>query len=107
MKISTRALSWLAVTAVCAALAGGITARMLAQKSPELQSGTWLPQPRPLAPLQLTDLDGRPFSNAGLSGHPTMLFFGYSSCPDICPRTLAIMHEVQRQAPLPRLQFIF
>ena len=103
----TRALPWIVTTAVLGALAGGLTARMLAQKPIALQSGTWLPQPRALAPFQLTDFDGRPYGNATLNGHPSLLFFGYSYCPDICPATLAILREVQRQAPLAGLQFLF
>jgi protein SCO1/2 len=102
-----RALPWILTTALLGALAGGITARMLAQKPIVLQSGTWLPQPRALAPFQLTDLDGRAYGNAALNGHPSLLFFGYSHCPDICPATLAMLHEVQRQAPLAGLQFLF
>jgi protein SCO1/2 len=104
---STRALPWIVTTALLGALAGGITARMLAQKPITLHSGTWLPQPRALAPFQLTDFDGRPYGNAALNGHPSLLFFGYSYCPDVCPATLATVRDVQRQAPLPGLQFLF
>ncbi len=94
-------------TALLGALAGGIAARMLAQKPITLHSGTWLPQPRALAPFRLTDLDGRPYGNAALNGHPSLLFFGYSYCPDVCPATLATLRDVQRQAPLAGLQFLF
>jgi len=103
----TRALPWIVTTAVLGALAGGIAARMLAQKPIVLQSGTWLPQPRALAPFQLTDFDGRAYGNAALEGHPSLLFFGYTYCPDICPATLAILRDVQRQAPLAGLRFLF
>ncbi len=103
----SRALPWLVTTAALGALAGGLTARMLAQKPIALQSGTWLPQPRALPPLQLTDFNGRPFGNGALLGHPSLLFFGYTSCPDVCPATLAILREVQRQAPIAGLQFLF
>ncbi|HEV7431446.1 MAG TPA: SCO family protein [Steroidobacteraceae bacterium] len=106
MKL-TRALPWIVATAALGALAGGIAARMLSQKTVALQSGTWLPQPRPLASFQLTDHNGRPFDNAALNGHPSLLFFGYSNCPDLCPATLAIMRDVQRRAPIPGLQFLF
>jgi protein SCO1 len=103
----TRALPWIVTTAALGALAGGITARMLAQKPVTLQSGTWLPQPRALPPFQLTDFDGRPFGNGALQGHASLLFFGYTYCPDVCPATLAILRDVQRQAPIAGLKFLF
>jgi protein SCO1/2 len=34
---------------------------------------------------------GQPFTPASLSGGPSMLFFGYTHCPDVCPTTLAEM----------------
>jgi protein SCO1/2 len=60
-----------------------------------------------LPPFELTDTSGRPFGNAALQGHPSLLFFGYSACPDICPATLAILRDVQRQNPLASLQLLF
>ena len=106
MKLS-RPLPWVLATAVLSALAGGLMARMLAQKTVALQGGTWLPQPRALAPFTLTDVNGRPYGNAALNGHPSLLFFGYTYCPDVCPNTLAMLREVQRRLPLPGLQVLF
>ena len=82
---------------------------------PQLQAGTLLPQPRPLADFSLTDQDGRPFSLANLRGHWTFLAIGYTSCPDICPMTLAtldalegaIAKEDTREGGQPRAQFLF
>lgn len=34
---------------------------------------------------------GKPFTEASLTGEPTMLFFGYTHCPDVCPTTMAEM----------------
>lgn len=49
--------------------------------------------PRTLPDVTLTDVDGQPVDLAeDLAGDPTLLFFGYTSCPDICPihlRTIA------------------
>ena len=102
-----RALPWIVATAVLGAIAGGLVARMLAQKPIALQSGTWLGQARPLARFALQDFDGHPYDNASLNGHPSLLFFGYTNCPDICPATLAILSEMLRQAPLPGLKILF
>ncbi|WP_448625057.1 SCO family protein [Geodermatophilus sp. URMC 64] len=38
----------------------------------------------------LTDTSGAPYDFAGAtSGRPTLLFFGYTNCPDVCPTTMA------------------
>ncbi len=97
----------LLLTGLAGALAGLLVARMLSQKSLVLQGGTWLPEPRAVAPFSLTDLQGRSFSNQTLLGHPSLLFFGYSSCPDICPTTLATIQGVLRGSPRPALQVLF
>jgi protein SCO1/2 len=40
--------------------------------------------------LNLTDADGRPFDlRARTQGKVTLLFFGYTYCPDVCPTTMA------------------
>jgi protein SCO1/2 len=45
-------------------------------------------QPRPS--FTLTDTSGQPYSfSQHTSGHPTLLFFGYTKCPDVCPETMA------------------
>lgn len=79
-----------------AALAGAMLARMLGPSPPQLASGTWLPQARTLAPFALQDLSGRPVDNAALTGRAHLLFFGFTSCPDVCPTTLAILREVYK-----------
>ena len=104
---SARTLTLIVITAIAAAAAGLIAARMLSQKPLSLQSGTWLPQARALLPFQSTDLNGHPFGNADLHGHPTLIFLGYTSCPDVCPTTLAILQSVQLRAPLPGLAVVF
>ena len=45
----------------------------------------------------LTDQNGEPFSQAALNGKVTILFFGYTHCPDICPAVLARVAQVYRQ----------
>lgn len=39
----------------------------------------------------LTAADGTPFTRDSFNGHPTLLFFGFTHCPDVCPTTLAEM----------------
>jgi protein SCO1/2 len=62
-----------------------------------LLSGTRLNEPRPLAPFALTDHDGQPFTQAQLQGRWTLLFAGFTHCPDVCPTTLALMAQLRRR----------
>jgi protein SCO1/2 len=47
--------------------------------------------------LILTDQDGRAFQVTGSTGKVRLLYFGYTSCPDICPTTLANWRTVKQQ----------
>jgi protein SCO1 len=47
-------------------------------------------------PFQLVDQDGGTVTADKLQGKPTLLFFGYTHCPDICPTTLFDVSEVLR-----------
>lgn len=40
-------------------------------------------------PFQLVDQTGAPVTDADLRGHPSLMFFGYTFCPDVCPTALA------------------
>lgn len=40
-------------------------------------------------PFQLTDQDGQAVTQASFAGRPLLLYFGYTSCPDVCPVDLA------------------
>ena len=59
--------------------------------------------------LELPDLDGRPRSLADFAGKVTVVFFGYTQCPDVCPTTLAEMAQVRKAlgADGDRLQTVF
>ena len=39
-------------------------------------------------PFALVDGDGKPVTQAAFAGEPTLVFFGYTHCPDVCPTTL-------------------
>jgi protein SCO1 len=92
---------WVSVGAVAlaAALAGVYIARLFSQPAvPSLEAGTSFPAPRVLAPFDLVDTRGAPASPAVLRGHPTLVFFGFTHCPDVCPTTLAVLTNVQKRA---------
>jgi len=82
----------IAAIAMIAAVAlplGMLAWREQAERSRTLVSGTLLPQPRPVAEFALTGDDGKPFTRAGLLGRWTVVFVGYTHCPDVCPTTLS------------------
>ena len=72
-------------------------------KAPEpLQVATRLPQPRPLPNFALQTAGPPPLTPAALRGHPTLLFFGFANCPEICPTTLTTLASaVRRLSDLP------
>lgn len=47
-------------------------------------------------PFQLTDQNGKAVTDKSLKGKPTLIFFGYTHCPDVCPTSLFEMSEVLR-----------
>lgn len=47
------------------------------------------PLPLPAMEFSLTDHEGRPVGPDTLIGRPTMAFFGFTRCPDVCPTTLS------------------
>lgn len=103
-------LPLLALLAVAALLIGVVAGnRWFAPKTPLIQSGTLLPKPRPIADFTLTDSSGKPFTRADLMGHWTIIFAGYTSCPDVCPTTLAELKGLEsRLGPLAdRLDVLF
>src|SRR5262245_2633311 len=97
----------LAVLAACAGLAGFYLARQLDRESPRLASGTWLPQPKPLIDFALTDDGGRPYTRADLTSAPTLVYFGFTRCPDVCPTTLVKLAQTVKQAAIPHLRVLF
>ncbi len=90
-----------------AAAAGYLVSRQLARDLPELASGTVLPQPRQVPAFSLTDHRGAAFTQAQLAGQPSLLFFGFTHCPDVCPTTLALMTQLVRDPALAALQPVF
>jgi protein SCO1/2 len=47
-------------------------------------------------PFQLVDQSGQTVSDKDLQGKPTIIFFGFTHCPDVCPTALFEMSEVLR-----------
>ncbi len=60
-----------------------------------------------MAAFALSDQHGARFGNAELAGKPSLAFFGFTHCPDVCPTTLAMLAQLQRDADLAALRLIF
>jgi protein SCO1 len=99
---------WLLVAAaVCAAAAGFLVSHQLDRGGPQLASGTWLPTPKAVADFRLTDTTGRAFSRADLTGAPSLVFFGFTRCPDVCPTTLLKLAQVKKHSAVANLRVLF
>ena len=86
------------VAIVLGALAYKITREPLLDEAALKEQGTFLlPAPRDIAPFNLTDQSGNAFDNASLNGHWSLVFFGFTSCPDVCPVTLSALAQVEKK----------
>src|ERR1051325_4288273 len=47
-------------------------------------------------PFQLTDQRGATVTEKDLQGKPTLIFFGFTHCPDVCPTSLFEISEILR-----------
>lgn len=52
--------------------------------------------PRRFDGFTLTDENGQPFTEAWFDGSWSLVFFGYTFCPDICPITLATIRQFEQ-----------
>lgn len=64
---------------------------------PATQAVTLLPTPRPLPEFSLRQSDGTQLTQGELRGHWTLVFLGFTFCPDVCPTTLAQLAQAQKQ----------
>lgn len=79
-----------------------------ASTAPALVTGTSAEaSPMPAPPLEgLVNPDGTPFSLADYAGTPTLVFFGYTHCPDVCPTTIGELFGVFKAQPETKAVFV-
>jgi len=96
-------LARLALRTVSLALALALACRPAAPKpfNPDGLSGPQIVPPLPKPELVLTSTDGRQFDlKKETEGYVTLLFFGYTNCPDVCPVHMAnIAGAMKRLGP--------
>ena len=87
-------------TGLVAAIAGALLARhWLARPGapPATEAAAVYAEPRPLPAVELVAHDGSRFDRARLLGHYTLVLFGFTNCPDLCPTTLLALADVERR----------
>jgi protein SCO1/2 len=60
------------------------------------KGGSWDP-PHAASPLNLVDQNNKPFTLDQVKGKVTLLYFGYTYCPDFCPTTLTDFGKVKKE----------
>jgi protein SCO1/2 len=86
---------WLILVAAVAAGAGLWLSQHFfsAAPAPALQNAVLYPAPRPIPEFRLEQANGQPLDLASWRGHWNVVYFGYTSCPDVCPTTLAMFKQ--------------
>jgi protein SCO1/2 len=106
-----RALALALVPALVAvlALAGcGSQDRLESGEPPSRYQGVELATPSSKPSFTLTDTAGRPYDFAAeTADRLTLLYFGYTHCPDICPVHLANIAEVLQRGDIPKPVVVF
>ena len=75
-------------------LVGVVAAGVFLFSKPAGFRGTMYGEPYPPAPeLELTRANGTSFRLSEMRGNTVLLFFGYTSCPDVCPTTMAELKQ--------------
>jgi protein SCO1 len=105
MTLRRQWIAW-SVAAIAAAGLGAWLARQHDSTPARLASGTWLTAARPVPQFTLQDHNGRPFTQANFKGHPTLVFFGFTNCPDVCPTTLAQLAKAKGEAGIEDLRVV-
>lgn len=82
---------------LCIAAAGGVILSRHHAPTPALTTGALLSPARALGDFSLIDNHGRDFGPADLRGKWSLMFFGYTNCPDFCPSTLSTLAAVEKR----------
>ena len=109
MNAARRSITFAAAAALCIALAGcdklGSSAPgpKLAFRGADITGADYA------RTLSMPDIDGKPRTLADFKGKVTVVFFGYTQCPDVCPTTMAELAQVKKSlgADGDKLQGVF
>jgi len=96
MAITNKSLTLVLLLGVAAAGAWLLGESKLTQQT-EPQFALRLPQATGLPEFRLLDQNGDVLTNDWFKGRWTLVFFGFTHCPDICPATLQLLSAARRQ----------
>jgi protein SCO1/2 len=87
-----------ALLAVIAVVIGGFVyrislPRVMTETEMKINNLYLLETPRDIGEFALIDHHGKPFDPARLEGRWSLIFFGFTYCPDICPTTMAFLNQ--------------
>ncbi len=64
--------------------------------------------PMPIPEFTLTDQDNKPFTKNNLRGKWSLVFFGFTNCPDVCPTSMSVLNKVSKLEGIPKdTQYVF
>jgi protein SCO1/2 len=88
------------LSTACASPSQEVAQASQVAQQPSKYKGTELAIPTPVPPVTLTDLNGKPYDlKANAAGKVTLVYFGYTHCPDECPTTMADLASALRLIP--------
>jgi len=70
-----------------------LSPRIMSPQELAINGAVIFEKPRIIPPFHLVDHRGEAFTLERLHGKWTVIFFGFTTCPDICPATLAILSQ--------------
>jgi protein SCO1/2 len=105
MSTKTRRGVWITVAAVVLFITVVVTSFVHRVSQPRIMGATEMranglflfETPRDPGEFSLVDHRGEAFMPERLEGHWTLIFFGFTHCPDVCPTTLSFLADLQRQ----------
>ena len=83
----------------------------LIEKEPILETGKSYKKPLDIIEFELKNQGDQLYSKNDLKNQWTILFFGYTNCPDVCPTTIfklgQIKQQISKELPNLNLQILF
>lgn len=76
-----------------------VTPRVMSSEQLRLNGAIVFDKPRRFDAFELIDQNGEPFTQEDFKGHWSLLFFGFTHCPDICPTTMADLSRLMGALP--------
>ncbi len=110
--MTSQRMGFMLVAVVCVLL-GAVSAKhlfaALSSKPLVLESVQLLPEPKSLPSVMLRSVTGDAFARENFYGHWSLVFFGFTSCPDFCPMELQKLSRLLKlsQPSGNRMQVVF